>query len=482
MAGVYITDDGFIKRTSSDIKASLEAQYQTIFGNDIDLDPDGAFGQDIGMKTKMLSEIWDALEELWTCRNPDQATGVCLDNIAVENAIERLKATYTTVQNVLLYGDEGTIILAGKKAKKPSDIVNYVLDKTVIISKTSARFGKIEVTDVIESNTYSIIINSTTYSYVAEIGDDEDDILNGLKNLIEAGNWTGTINVINKQLSLIDLIIDFNFDIIGDLKIINIASAGDFTCDTIGVNILPVNSLTEIVTPVTGWDSLNNFTAGVTGRKIESDEDFRIRREQSIISGNATDESIRSAILNNVASVSSCQVFSNRGDVIDGEGRPPHSFEVIVEGGTNRDIALEIWNKMPAGIQPFGNEFEIIKDSQGHTQTIYFSRPEPVYIFVEVQRNFNIEENYPANGDDLIKEAIVKWSLISTNISVGKDVIRGRIAIPVYTIPGINGVNILLDSSTSLPYSPTETEINITITDRQLAVFSTDRIKVTTLP
>jgi len=485
--GTYITNAGFVKPTLVEIKTNLETSYKQIWGNDIDLDESGAFGQDIGLKSKMLSELWDALEEAYNCRNPDQATGVSLDNIAIENAITRLPATYTAVTNVLLYGDEGTIILASKKAKKSSAIVNFELNETITISKVAARKGVIEITTLTPGNTYRVTIDSTNYDYVANGGDSITDVLDEIETLITAGTWLGTASVASEQLTLLDADLDFNFDVTGDLEIVTLASGGNFTCDTIGTQILPANSLTEIVTPVSGWDSVENLSAGTTGREVETDEEFRIRREQAIISGNATDESIRSAILNNVASVITCNVFSNRTDAIDGEGRPEHSFEVVVSGGTDADVAQEIWTRMPAGIETFGNVNGgagiTIQDSLGHDQVIEFSRPEDVYIYVEVQRNFNMEENYPANGDELIKEAIIAWSLLTTNITVGVDVIRQRLIVPVYEIPGIDEVEILLDSDTALPFTPyTPSATNVTISDRQIAIFSTDRIDVTLKP
>lgn len=485
--GTYITDSGADKKTLAEIKAELETEFQTIFGNDIDLDASGSFGQIIGIFSKYLSELWDAWEESYNCRNPDQASGVCLDNIAVENAIERLAATYTAVTDVLLYADEGTVILAGKKAKKPLATVNFNLDTTITVSKTTARIGILEVDGaVVPANTYTVIINSTSYAYVAGGGDTKTDVLDGIEALITAGTWVGTATVAAEQLTLSDLDLDYSFDITGDLIIDTVASGGDFTCDTIGAQILPASSLIEIVTPVTGWDSITNPSSGITGRAVETDEEFRIRREVSIISGNATDESIRSAVLNNVDSVTTCNIFSNRTDSVDGESRPAHSFETVVQGGTDNNVAEEIWTRMPSGIQTHGNVNGgagiTIQDSLGHDQIIEFSRPEDVYIFVKVRRNFNSEETYPANGDDLIKQAIVTWSLITTNITVGTDVIRQRLITPVYTVPGIDEVEILLDDSLTLPYSPTETAVNTVITDRQLAIFAVSQIAVEVLP
>jgi uncharacterized phage protein gp47/JayE len=492
--GIYLTDDGFVGKTQNEIIAELEDGYKDIHGDDIDLDADSAFGQEIGLFSKFLVQPWDALGELYTCFDPNHATGVCLDNVVALNAIQRLSATATFVSNVLLEGDEGTIVAANKKIKKTTSPILYSLVNQVTITKTTAAKGVIEVTTV-AAGTYRVVINSTNYDYVAGGGETKTQILNAVEALITAGSWTGTATVASEQLTLYDISANFSFDITGNLSIEETWIKGDFQCDDTGANTAPADSLIEISTPVTGWNSVINPSAGLTGRELETDSELRTRRAQSIIKGNATDEAIRSNIFNNVSGVTAVQVFSNRTDLTDGEGRPPHSFEAVVEGGTDDDVADEIWARQPSGIASYGNVNGgagiTIQDSQGQDQIVEFSRPETVYIYVRVKRSLYSEETYPSNGDDLIKSNIVNWSLLEENITVGKDVITSRLISPVYgfsnnsdipVIPGIENVEVELDSSTSLPHSPSYSGSNISITDRQKASFAIARIDVTTLP
>lgn len=492
--GIYLTSTGFQGKTQSEIIAELEDEFKSICGDDIDLDADSAFGQTIGLFSKFLIQPWDALSELYTCFDPLHATGVCLDNVSALNAITRLQATATYVSDVLLEGDEGTIVVINKKIKKTNDPLLYSLVNDITITKTSAAKGVIEVTSI-AAGTYRVIINSTNYDYVASGGESKTDILNAIETLITAGSWTGNASVASEQLTLYDISTNFSFDISGNLSIEETWSKGDFQADETGANTAPANSLIEISTPVTGWNSVINPSAGGTGREVETDDELRLRRSQSIIKGNATDEAIRSNIFNNVSGVTSVQVFSNRTDSVDGEGRPAHSFEVVCEGGTDDDIANEIWLRMPSGIETYGNvnggSGITIQDSQGQDQIIKFSRPESVYIYVQVKRDTYSEETYPSNGDDLIKNNIVYWSLQTTNITIGKDVITDRIIPAVYgvtndsgvvSVPGIKNVEVELDSSTTLPHTPSYTTSNINITDRQKAVFAADRINVTSLP
>lgn len=479
--GTYLTANGFEGKTQNEIISELEDEYKSIFGTDIDLDADSGFGQQIGLFSKFLIQPWDALRELYTCFDPQHATNICLDNVVAINGISRLSATATQVLDVLMEGDEGTVISAGKKVKKTNDTALFSLISAVTISKTTSAKGVISVDSVVVSNTYTVTIDSVNYDYVAQIGDDETDILDGIEALITAGAWTGTATVANEQLTLYDLIDNFNFSITGDLVVEEIWSKGDFLADDTGPIPVPATSLIEINTPVTGWNSVSNPTAGLTGRDIETDDELRLRRNQSIIKGNATDEAIRSNVFNNITGVTSVTVTSNRTESVDSESRPPHSFEAVVEGGDDTEIAQEIFDRQPAGIQSYGNTNVTITDSQGYDHEIYFSRSVAVYAYVRVKRSLYSEETYPTNGDDLIKQAIVDWSLIDSNISIGTDIITTRLIVPVYNVPGILNVEIEIDSSLTLPYTPTYGTSNISITARQKAVFATDRIEIVLL-
>jgi len=484
MSEIYVTATGFNKKTLAEIISELEIDFKEIFGDDIDVEADQPFGQLIGLLAKREADLWDGAEEIYNSRDPNKASGTSLDAVVAENAITRLEETATEVKDVLLNATNNTVIPAGKLARQQNTTIDYSLDNSVTVSKTTASKGVVSIETLTVSNTYTVTINATNYDYIAQIGDTKVDVLDEIKALIDAGSWTGTatVNSLNENMTLEDLSVVFSFDVGADMSIDQIWNQGDFTCTIKGANTLPANNLNIIQTPVTGWNGVNNPDAGITGRATETDDELRLRRERSIIKGNATDEAIAAALLNDVENVTNARVFSNRTDVTDGEGRPPHSFETVVQGGDDQEVADKIWETQPSGIQSFGNTTEIVTDSQGNPQTIKFSRPESVYIHVQVSRDLYDEESYPTNGDQLIKEAIVNWSLDISNIDVGKDVIRQRLSIPVYTVPGIEDIQILIDGTPNPGDTPTYAAQNITINDRELAQFSIDRIVVQDLP
>lgn len=482
MAGTFVTDEGFKKKTFSEIKIEYENLFKGIFGNDIDLDEEGPFGQVIAELSKRDIDLWELAEEIYTSRNPNDATGRSLDSVSNETGVKRIDATETRVEDVLLFGDEGTLVTEGSKAKQELKPLTYSILSDGTITKTAARFIDLEpdAPSPGGGETYTVTIDVTPYTYVADPGDTKAIVINELKTLIEAGSFTGTVtNEDDTNLRITDNVNDFSITWTVTLTKNLLASAGVFEADETGPNTLPANTLNTIATPISGWDSVNNPIQGTTGRDVETDQELRLRRAKTFLGGNATDDNTKNNLLNNVDGIISAKVISNRTSDTDVDGRPPKSFEAIVEGGDDADIALVIWSSQPSGIEPFGNTTEIITDSEGNPQEVGFSRAEPVYIHAKVKRDFNPEEEYPVNGDDLIKQSIVDFALVT--FFAGDDVVRQKLNTPVYEVPGISDILIELDDTPNPGDSPTFAVKNIPINSRQVAAFDIARIIVEVL-
>jgi len=481
---IFVTATGFQKKTLPELKTEYEALFQGVFGSNIDLGAEGSFGQIIGILSKRDADIWDGAEEIYNSRDPGQATGTSLDNIAAETGVTRLPATGTIIENVALFGTESTVVAAGKKAKQSTSDLTYSLRTAVTITKAAARHVELEPNISFPASggeTFTVTIDATPYTYVAIAADTKKIVLDALVALIIAGSWAGTpSNENDTTLKLLYATTDFNVLWTATFDLDLLGSGGDFDADETGANTVPINTLTVISTPVTGWDSVNNPVAGTQGRALETDAELRIRRDSAYLTGNATDEAIRSKILQNVSGVTSATVTSNRTNTTDASGRPPKSFEAVVEGGDNDDLASEIWTTMPSGIEPYGNTTVVVADSQGNNQSIKFSRPETMYVWITVKRNFNSEESYPTNGDDTIKANIVAWA--AANLDPGIDLIRQRLNTPIYDVPGIGDIEITLDYSISIGHSPVYSEQNVPVTIRQLASVAVSRIIVAILP
>lgn len=243
-----------------------------------------------------------------------------------------------------------------------------------------------------------------------------------------------------------------------------------------GVISALAGTLTVIDTPITGWDTVTNNADATEGRDEETDVQLRSRREKSVATGSQAIIDAIYAEVANVEGVTQTTVLENDTNAVNGDGLPPHSFQVIVVGGDNEDIGNAIWVTKPAGILSFGDITTEIEDSQGIPHDISFSRPIEINIYVEV--DITINDDYPANGDELMKQAIVDYAngelVAGRGFGLGDDVIYTRLYTPVNLIPGheINTLKI------GIAPSPTGTS-NIVIDATETSNFITDNIGVT---
>jgi len=235
------------------------------------------------------------------------------------------------------------------------------------------------------------------------------------------------------------------------------------------------STITEIDSPVTGWDTVNNTSDANEGTNEESDPDLRARRQRSVArDAQAIIDGIRAAV-ENIDNVTQALVLENDTDAVDANGLPAHSFQVVVSGGADIDVADIIWLKKPAGIQAFGDITEQVIDSQGISHDISFSRPTAVTIYVEVTLTTFAE--YPANGDDLIKQAIVDYAngdlVDNRSFGLADNVIYTRLYTPINSVAGheIDDLQISI-------VSPADGVVNIPISITQIADFQIANITV----
>jgi len=197
-------------------------------------------------------------------------------------------------------------------------------------------------------------------------------------------------------------------------------------------------TLTVIDNPVTGWDTVTNGADATLGTNEETDVDLRARRERSVSKTAQAIVDAMFAAIANIDGVTAVTVLENDTDIVDANGLPPHSTQAIVVGGDDAEIAESIFLKKAAGITPFGTTTVPVLDSQSISHDISFSRPAEVDIFVEV--DLTTDSDYPSNGDDLVKQAIVDYAngilVPGRGFPLGEDVIFTRLYTPINSVQG----------------------------------------------
>lgn len=140
-------------------------------------------------------------------------------------------------------------------------------------------------------------------------------------------------------------------------------------------------------------------------------------------------------------------------------GRPPKSFESIVQGGVDAIVALDIWLTKPAGILSFGDTAVNITDSSGNQQTINFTRPAAVNLNFEVDYTKYDEESFPANGEATIAQTILD---VTNALGLDEDVIPSRYFGPIYSaVSGINSLVVRVENQASPGFQTTKLAIDI---------------------
>lgn len=230
----------------------------------------------------------------------------------------------------------------------------------------------------------------------------------------------------------------------------------------------------KIVTPVAGLNSMENDAATfLVGTSDESDAELRARQVLSTENG-ATNilEALYSALLQ-VEGVTRVRVYVNATNATV-DGRPAHSYEVIVIGGADLDVAQAIWENHPAGIELFGATTQNINDSQGFVQAIEFTRPTLVPIIVNVVVSSTTD--YPATGDEDMKQAIVDYAngllVEGEELGIGDDVLLSRLYSATNSIPGHNVTTLQIGD-------PALGTADIVIDETEIADFLVVNITVT---
>lgn len=190
----------------------------------------------------------------------------------------------------------------------------------------------------------------------------------------------------------------------------NLTSAGtyllDFRAQNIGaIQVLP-NTIKNMVSVIRGVSYVNNPSVQYqTGSDEETDAEFRIRFNKSrSLSGKGFNDSLLAALLN-INLVTDAQVYSNRTNATDSDGTPAHSVWVIVEGGTDEEVAEAIYSNVSDGSGMRGAQLVALRKSNGLFETIYFDRAqsEPLYVKATLKNLTTRELDL-----DAIKQALIQ--------------------------------------------------------------------------
>lgn len=268
----------------------------------------------------------------------------------------------------------------------------------------------------------------------------------------------------------------------------------DFQATTAGAIQCLSGTLTVKSTPLGGWNTVTNPTDGIEGKPIETDADYRLRQQKELAApGQSTADAIRAVVLEQLVTPTtttdtlSCTVLNNTSDAIDANGLPPHSIEVIAyQPGNTADDDQALANLIFISKTAAANTYsglgtaKTVLDSQDNQETIFYTRPAPINLYVAVTVTAN-RETFPSNGATLIKDALLNYAALE--YAPGGDVYVRPLSGAIFPSPLDNAIGVVgVIDVTAFAVDTANPPVNVAnfpIGIRQVALFDSARIVVT---
>jgi uncharacterized phage protein gp47/JayE len=173
----------------------------------------------------------------------------------------------------------------------------------------------------------------------------------------------------------------------------------------------PIGTLNTIVNGPLGWETITNPSAAILGTDKQSDQEYRLFRNQTLaLQGTSTPFAITSALMNTpgVRSLTFLENVTNVTTVIETITLVPHSIWVCVDGGSDNDIGFVLVAKKSGGCNYNGSVMvNVVDPSSGQTYPVLFDRPTSIPILVRVTISISQSVNNPVNA---VKSAIIAYA------------------------------------------------------------------------
>jgi len=253
-------------------------------------------------------------------------------------------------------------------------------------------------------------------------------------------------------------------------------SALPFTAAIAGNTLITVGGITKIVTITLGVLIVTNPAGAVIqGVDEETDAALRYRRAISVAmpsSGYAL--GLKSALLA-LNGVQYCEVYENNTDIIDSYNIPPHSIWVVIEGGTDAEIADVIYKKRNAGCGMTGATTSAIDIGNGFDMPIKFSDSSLTNLYIDLTMQSISPSDYSI--DDAEKTAMKAYIASNVKYSINQKADYSAIAAKLKSeypyavitsgwvgITGATGAAFIVPSTIDKRFVVDSTRISITAT------------------
>jgi uncharacterized phage protein gp47/JayE len=473
MAGLSTT--GLTIKSLTDTITDMSNKIKARINPDFTVAEDTVVGIYTGIIGDESSDLWEAVQMVYDASYPRTSTGISLDYTSNIVNVTRIPAAKSS-GNIEFTGTVGTVIPISTALKISATGDRYFTTSALTLASTVFSDITINISTIANSTVYTLTINNVVVSITSGVSATANSILLQLQTAINSlitGVTTSLPTSTTLRINITEPDSTYPLVIGSRIGVTTVSNLVNATSEFYGEYVAPANTITVQLVPIFGITAVTNLKDMIVGRALETDDELRVRRYNSVgIIGASTYDSVL-ANIKNIEGVTAAFIIENKTGYPDVDGRPSHSFELVVEGGDASVIAEVLWKYHPLGIQTWG---DITRTTEaGHV--VQFSRPTTIYIRLSIDYSLDTEEPFAATGSDGIKQAALAYG---NTLQVGQDVIPQRFFGGIYfSVTGVGSLVVRAAYSTdNVTYSAYQTT-PIAITAKQHSNFEITRIITT---
>lgn len=471
MPSYGVTDKGFVLKRLDTIIEEVHGELTEGFGFDTRLQDSSFLNVLVTSFCGQIADLWETAQDSYYAKYPATATGLSLDHAVQFGGITRV-AKRRSCYPLHCTGDDGTVVekeTIVATATKPEIQLYSAQEFTITREEFNQVLIKIATTEA--DSVYSVTINGDQYSFSSN-SKDETVIFKGIKNAIVNVDYQIEVKITEDGavLSICDTeMYRKNMLLLSDnLTTQSVTVIANFYTMDYGKITIPKGIVTKMVNNVPGFNSVTNVLEPLYGRDNETDIELRQSyAAKSALRSNTMIDSIVAELTSNVANIETASGYENDTDYTDKYGRPPHSVEIVVEGGDKSDIASAILKKKAGGIQTYGNICINVPGKYGDLIPVRFNRPEYMYVWLKAILIGNKDE-IPVAYATIVQTSVMEQT---KNMVAGDSLLTQILYEGIYnTVAGLKYIDIYVASSNNKSYVPAPDDYkkdNIMVTQRQ---------------
>jgi uncharacterized phage protein gp47/JayE len=406
MAG--ITQYGFVRKTLQEIITSMQTSLRNKLGDDWNFQTGSIEDQFISVFAEEADQIWQGLEGVVNSQTLAGAEYTYLDDVLNKQGVYRQDKTKgggeVIIQSNYGVAFVGTTVAAGSIISARNN-VNYVTLSDTVIDNYSSCY-RISVSDITVGVPYTFRLynsNSPTtkvFTRTATSTADRVRFLNELCTFINEviidtpskaflGNDSTLYVGYNPSTLLPQPFPSKRLYVNITPRVGIIGHSVDIEATVAGFKPLSANGLLTLSPNFFGYDSIVNYVDLNSGSEVQTDAQFRLSAtaiKDNSVAG--TPDALKSALLR-TDGVIAAEVFENPTknyiyDVSSNLVCEPYTYNVVVLGGKDAEVAKVIYEKGYGNTNRFGNYSTTLSNSLGQSVVVKYTRCGYFDIAVEV--------------------------------------------------------------------------------------------------